>query len=130
MSIRLDERKHDLGEANYGFIIDPEEFTRDKVATVETAIAEGLGLEPHLVAIYVDSRSNPTYRNPAVLHIGRKDIMVQRDGAQPRMIHSESEIFREQAAPDHTWIYLYTPLLNEESDTKAKDLLWNELQGL
>lgn len=129
VSIRLDERKHDLGEANYAFICDAEEFTREKVEAVEAVIADALGIPSHLVAIYVDSRSNPTYRNPA-MRLGRKDIMVQRDGAQPRTIHSESEIFQEQAGPEHTWIYLYTPRLDEAKDTKAKDLLWTELQSL
>ena len=135
VSIRLDERTDDLGDAKYALIRDPEEFTPARIKQIEERVAEALRLPPHLVAIYLDSRANPTYRNPGAPP-GRKDIMVQRDGAQPRLLHRESEIFRDEMGPDHTWIYLYTPRLkddNEEcqaADKSAEELLWTELQNL
>jgi uncharacterized protein len=130
VSIRLDQRKHELGDATYAFLLDPDEFTRERIGTIEEKIAGELGLPVHLVALYLDSRKNPTYRNPGAPT--RKDIMVQPEGprAQPRLLHSESEIFREETGLEHTWLYLYTPELSDDKKQQAEELLWNELRDL
>jgi HD superfamily phosphohydrolase len=130
VSIRLDERTQDLGDARYARIRDPEEFTLEIISSLEATIADDLGVPLHLVAIHLDSHANPTYRNPGA-RLGRKDIMIQRDGGEPRLLHRESEIFSEMLGPDHVWIYLYTPRLDDdERDQQAKDLLWNALLRL
>jgi hypothetical protein len=119
-----------LGDARYARIRDPEEFTHEIIQQLETKIADELGVASHLVAIYLDSHTNPTYRNPGV-RLGRKDIMIQRDRAQPRLLHRESEIFRDMMGPDHVWMYLYTPRLKDKKmDRRAKELLWTELRSL
>jgi HD superfamily phosphohydrolase len=130
VSIRLDERTEELGDARYARIRDPEEFTHEIIQQLETKIADELGVASHLVAIYLDSHTNPTYRIPGV-RLGRKDIMIQRDRAQPRLLHRESEIFRDMMGPDHVWMYLYTPRLKDKKmDRRAKELLWTELRSL
>lgn len=130
VSIRLDHQSYELGDARVATIRDPEEFTRDRIEAIEAGIAAELGLQDHLVAIYLDSRTNPTYRTPGG-PIGPKDIMIQRDDSQPLLMESESEIFVEGGATDLTWLHLYTPSLeNEELDSKAKELLWQALLDL
>jgi uncharacterized protein len=129
VSIRLDERVHDLGDVAYSNIREPDIFNRDLVAEIEANIATELDMAPYLVAIYLDARANPTYRNPGSAP-GRKDIMLQRGTDQPRLLHSESEIFRSEVGEDHTWIYLYTPKLSDTQEQRAKELLWSALQSL
>ncbi len=133
--IRLDHHIDELGDARYASIRDPEEFTRDRVEAIEQQIAEELGLPPHLIALNLDSRANPTYRTPGG-RIGPKDIMFQRGEAQALKMERESEIFGQGNETDITWVYLYTPKLDPDHpddstlDQKAKDLLWNALLDL
>jgi len=134
-SIRLDQEIDQLGDARVALILDPDEFTRDRIEVIEQSIAADLGLDPHLVAIYLDARTNPTYRTPG-RPIGPKDIMIQRGNGEPLLMERESEIFREGAAPDLSWIHLYTPCLNSADptdtalDEKARGLLWTALKDL
>lgn len=129
VTMRLDERTDDLGDATYADILDPEVFTGAQVQAIEEHIAGELELAPHLVAIYLDARANPTYRNPGTAP-GRKDIMLQRGRRQPRLLQRESEIFRGELGPEHTWIHLYTPRLDEAGDRRAEELLWDALRDL
>lgn len=129
VSIRLDERAHELGDARYADIREPEVFTTDIVAAMEAQVASELEIPEHLVAIYLDAHTNPTYRNPGA-SVGRKDIMLQRGDAAPRLLQSESEIFRKELGVEHTWIYLYTPQLDEAEEKRAEELLWNTLRNL
>jgi HD superfamily phosphohydrolase len=126
VTIRLDERTDELGDAVYADILDPEVFTRARVSEIEEQIADELNIAPHLVAVYLDARANPTYRNPGAPR--RKDIMLQRDGRQPRLLQKESEIFRDEKREEHAWIHLYTPNLDQDAESRAGDLLWNALQ--
>jgi len=127
-SIRLDLRKHELGTAAYTDILDPDEFTRERIELLEAAIAEALDLPPHLVALSIDARNNPTYRQPGA-PVGPKDVMVQRDDRPPQLLQTESEIFREFVGEDHSWAYLYTPRLEDERQEQAEELLWRTLRG-
>ena len=135
VSIWLEQHLDQLGDARFAWIRDPEEFTRDRVEAIEAQIADELDLPAHVVAIYLDSRGNPTYRSPG-RPLGPKDIMIQRDDAQPLLMERESEIFSEGAGADITWLHLYTPKLDPEHpdnptlDLKAKELLWNALLAL
>ncbi len=78
VSMWLEQHLEELGDARFASIRDPEEFTRDRVEEIEAQIAAELALPAHLVAIYLDSRANPTYRSPG-RRIGPKDIMIQRE---------------------------------------------------
>lgn len=135
VSLWLDQQLDELGDARFASIRDPEEFTRDRLEAIEAQIASELGLPTHLVAIYLDSRANPTYRSPG-RPLGPKDIMIQRDDAQPLLMERESEIFTQGAVVDLTWLHLYTPKLDPDHpddpalDLKAKELLWNALLDL
>lgn len=129
VSIRLDERAHELGDAVYADIREPEVFTRGVVANMEAEIANELSIPDYLVAIYLDAHTNPTYRNPGG-SLNRKDIMLQRGNAAARLLQSESEIFRQESGIEHTWIYMYTPQLDEPGEKRAEELLWNALRNL
>lgn len=127
-SVRLDQRKHDLGSARYAAILDPDTFTPERVAKSEAAIASALGQPAHLIALYIDVRSNPTYRQPGG-RIGAKDVMLQRRDEEPQILQAESEIFREYVGGDeHSWAHLYTPTLDDGHDQNAKELLWDTLK--
>jgi HD superfamily phosphohydrolase len=130
VSIWLDQQLEELGDARFAFIRDPEEFTLPRIEAIEAEIAEGLGLAPHLVALYLDSRGNPTYRTPG-RPIGPKDIMIQRNDAEPMLMERESEIFTEGAGADLTWLHLYTPdLESDDLNERAKEMLWKALLAL
>lgn len=135
VSIWLDQHLEELGDPQIAMILDPEEFTRDRLEAIEAGIAEELGVAPHLVAIFIDSRKNPTYRTPG-RPIGSKDVMIQRGEGRPLLMERESEIFSQGAGEGMNWAHLYTPTLNPENpndtslDEKAKELLWNSLQNL
>jgi uncharacterized protein len=126
-SVALHRRQDELGGPAYANILDPEVLTPARIADFERHIAEQLGLEPHLVAIYIDVHSNPTYRRPGAA-LGEKDIMVQREGAEPVLFQRESEIFTMQSGEEHSYAYLYTPVLDQEQDARAEELLWEALK--
>jgi hypothetical protein len=135
VSIWLEQHLDELGDARFATIRDFEELTRDDVEAIEALIAAEMGLPDHVVAIYLDSRSNPTYRSPG-RPLGPKDIMIQRGDAQPLPMERESEIFSEGAGADITWLHLYTPELDPDHPDdptlalKAKELLWQALLEL
>ncbi len=123
----LHSLKREIGRFNYARLLDPEEMTRERVAEMEAEIARELGLQPHLVALYIDAKTNPTYRRPGT-GVGEKDIMVQRQDEQPLLIHEESEILTEGTGEEHSFVYLYTPELPQQDSAKARDLLWNVIK--
>lgn len=127
VSMRLDLRKHELGQVVYSDILDREVFTGRRVAELERQIASELDLDTHLVALYVDARANPTYRQPSA-PVGSKDVMLQRGADPPQLLQAESEIFRDQVAEEHSWLYLYTPRLQQDKTRKAKEVLWDALK--
>lgn len=126
-AVRLDLSKHELGDARVADLLDAEVTTPDVIAQMERAVAERLGLPPHLVALHLDARTNPTYRNPG--SVRPKDVMIQRGDAQARLLQSESEIFRSELGENHAWMYLYTPALEDDLDERAKEELWNQLSA-
>jgi len=125
VAVRLDLSKDRLGDARVADLLDSEVTTPDVIAQMEAAIAERLGLPSHLVAVHLDARTNPTYRNPG--SIRQKDVMIQRGDGQARLLQSESEIFRSDLGENQAWIFLYTPGLDEDLDERAKEELWNQL---
>jgi hypothetical protein len=134
-SLWLNQHIERLGDARLAFIRDPDEFTRDRLESIEAELADELQQPRHLVALYLDSRGNPSYRSPG-RPIGPKDIMFQRGDDEPLLMERESEIFTEGDMADHTWLHLYTPALDPDHpddntlDLKAKELLWNALLDL
>jgi uncharacterized protein len=106
-------------------ILDPQQFTRDRAAALEAEIAAELDLPPHLVAIYRDTWSNPTYRRPGT-RIDSKDILLQR-GDRVALLQDESEIFRAEQGEEHNYVYLYAPAMEEAKTEQAKELLWEKL---
>ncbi|UJA18995.1 HD domain-containing protein [Thermoleophilia bacterium SCSIO 60948] len=128
-SIHLDEREDKIGVAQIAAIRDPDEFDASKIAEVEAEVAAAVSVEPHLVAIDVDSRANPTYRNPSA-SLGPKDIMISHPDRGPTLLHQASEIFRNESGPDDHWLHLYAPDLSSEDRATAKDALWSLLKNL
>lgn len=125
--VRLDLSKDKLGDARVADLLDAEITTRPVIEEMEAVIAERLDLAPHLVALHLDARTNPTYRSPG--SVRSKDVMIQRGDAQARLLHSESEIFRSELGENHAWIYLYTPALEHDEDERAMEELWNQLSA-
>jgi HD superfamily phosphohydrolase len=118
---RLDRRK-------IAAILDPAEFTRDKRAEVEHELATAIDQPPHLVALYLDKRRNPTFRLPGTTAlIDEKQIMLQRDG-NTVYLEDESEIFQPMKAEDQAYLFLYTPPLEDKQTKRARDLLWEILE--
>jgi putative nucleotidyltransferase with HDIG domain len=126
-SVALHRQQDELGAHAYANILDPEVLTPARIGDFEHVIAEGLGLEPHLVALYIDYHANPTYRRPGAA-LGSKDIMVARGDSPPVLFQRESEIFTTATGEEHSFAYLYTPELDEERNEKAKELLWQALK--
>jgi HD superfamily phosphohydrolase len=126
-AVRLDMSKDELGDTRVADLLDSDVTTTDVIAQMESAIAERLCLPSHLVALHVDARTNPTYRNPG--SIRPKDVMIQRGDGQARLLQSESEIFRSELGENHAWIFLYSPALDEDLDQRAKEELWNQLSA-
>lgn len=115
-----------LGAAQYGKILDKTKF-EPRRAELEAEIAEELGVESYLVAINIDSQTNPTYRGPGA-EISASDIMLDYKDVPPDTFERESEIFREELRNPHSFAHLYTPKLAEEKQREeAKELLWQAL---
>lgn len=127
VAVRLDLSKDELGDARVADLLDSDVTTPDVIAQKEAAIAERLDLPSHLVALHLDARTNPTYRNPG--SIRPRDVMIQRGDGQARLLQSESEIFRSDLGENQAWIFLYTPGLDEDFDERAKEELWNQLSA-
>jgi HD superfamily phosphohydrolase len=117
---RLDRRK-------IAAILDPAEFTREKIAEVEQELAAAVGEPPHLVALYLDKRRNPTFRLPGTSSvIDEKQIVLERNG-NTVYLEDESEIFRPLKGEDQSYLFLYAPPLDEKQADRARDLLWEIL---
>jgi hypothetical protein len=127
VSVRLDQPREDLGDARVADLLDSEVTTHEVLAQMEAEIAEQLAVPAHLVALHIDARTNPTYRNPG--SVRSKDVMIQRDDAQPRLLQSESEVFRSELGESHAWVYLYTPPLEDDQNERAKEELWRQLSA-
>lgn len=131
-AIRIDERQQELGSVRFANIRDREWFRGGVVTQIEQRLATRLGFEPHLVALHVESLSNPTYRDPGPE--ARQQILFSRGRGQPRPLNQVSEIFRDFAdrdpAEEHVWVYLYTPKLSNEDRTRARRELWSELKSI
>jgi HD superfamily phosphohydrolase len=117
---RLDRRK-------VAAILDPTEFTREKTAELEREVADAIAEPPHLVALYLEKRRNPTFRLPgATAHIDEKQIVLQRNG-NTVYLEDESEIFQPMKGEDQNYVFLYTPPLDDDRANRARDLLWDIL---
>jgi HD superfamily phosphohydrolase len=126
-TLTLHRERHEFGAQQYGKILDRSSF-EPRCAELEAEIAESLGFEPYLVALYVDSQTNPTYRGPGT-QINAGDIMLAYGEGPPDTFESESEIFDEESRAEHSFAHLYTPLLAEEGQrAKAKELMWEALR--
>lgn len=110
-------------------ILDPDQFSQQRVAAVEEEIADELGLPAYLVAIYLDVWSNPTFRRPGG-RIESKDILLMRRDGRVVLLNDESEIFRTEQGEEHNHVYLYAPQLDEGATERAKELLWEKIGQL
>jgi hypothetical protein len=107
-------------------LLDPEQFTKADIEASEMRIADELGLDRHLVAIYIDRWSNPTYRRPGIGRTGRIHL---RDGDRTTFLELESEIFHPELREEHVYLYLYIPEVDDDAQTRAKELLWEVLRS-
>lgn len=105
-------------------LLDPEQFTKADIDAIEQRISDEVKVPRHLVAIYIDRWSNPTYRRPGG---GGKSTVQLVDGLRTTYLHVESEIFRQELGVEQAFLHLYTPELGSEDDKKAKDVLWQAL---
>jgi uncharacterized protein len=103
---------------------DPEQFTKVETDAIEEQIAEEVGLPRHLIAIYIDRWSNPTYRRPGG---GGKSMVQLVDGSRTTYLHVESEIFRQELGVEQAYLHLYMPEASAKAEEQAKELLWRAL---
>jgi HD superfamily phosphohydrolase len=126
-TVALHRERQEFGKQQYGRILDRDRF-EPRRAELESEIAAALGCEPQLIALYVDSQTNPTYRGPGA-QINSGDIMLAYHDAQPDSFERESEIFAEESREGHSFAHLYTPLFaSTAQQDKAKELLWEALK--
>jgi len=117
---RLDRRK-------LAAILDPAEFTREKTTEVEQEVAAAIDEPPHLVALYLEKRRNPTFRLPGTsAQIDEKQIVLQRNG-NTVYLEDESEIFQPMKGEDQSYLFLYASQLDDDRANRARDLLWEIL---
>jgi uncharacterized protein len=121
----LHRERDQLGGQQYAKILDKARF-EPRRSDLEAEIAGQLGFDPYLVAIYIDSQTNPTYRGPGS-EINAGDIMLSFRDGPPDTFERESEIFNEELRADQSFAHLYTPLLPEDRLDRAKELLWDAL---
>jgi uncharacterized protein len=124
-SYTLHRERDRLGAQQYAKILDPARF-EPKRAELESEIAGHLGCDEFLVALYIESQANPTYRGPGS-EIDAGDIMLAYPDAPPDTFERESEIFNEESRVEHSYAHLYTPDLAEDRREEAKTLLWEAL---
>ena len=63
-TVALHRPDHRLDSPRRAQLQDPQQFTKHDTDRIEEEIAEATGAPRHLVAIYIDRWSNPTYRRP------------------------------------------------------------------
>lgn len=126
--VALHLKLDDLGTQQYGKIVDKARF-EPRRKELEEEIAKALGLDPFLIAIYIDTQSNPTYRGPGT-EINPGDIMLEYPDHPPLKFERESEIFAEESRGDeHNFAYLYMPHVEDDKKIEtAGRLLWEALE--
>lgn len=125
-SVALHRDSERLDPVRRSQLLDKEQFTKEDTDAIAEAIADELGLERHLVAIYIDRWSNPTYRRPG----GGGSSNVQfDDGGRTTYLHEESEIFRLELGVDRAFLHLYMPEVSEADENRAKETLWRALRN-
>jgi uncharacterized protein len=125
-TVALHREQPGLDPARRSDLQDPDQFTTDDIAAAETRIAEAVNLEPHLVAIYIDRWSNPTYRRPGVG--GGRRIPIN-DRGRTTFLDQESEIFRSEVREEHAFLHLYMPEASGDHERRAKEVLWELLRN-
>jgi uncharacterized protein len=125
-TIALHRDSERLDPVRRAHILAPDEFTRDDTDAIEEQIAGELGIERHLVAVYLDRWSNPTYRRPGS---GGSSTVQLVDGDRTSYLYLESEVFRAELGIEQGFLHLYMPELTEPQETKAKELLWDALRN-
>lgn len=123
-SIALHRDQERLDPVRRSRLLDPEQFTTEHTDAIEEQIVDELKLDPHLVAVYIDRWSNPTYRRPGGGGVGRVQLL---DGTRLTYLDVESEIFRRELGEDQAYLHLYMPEVSEDEEGAAKDLLWQAL---
>jgi HD superfamily phosphohydrolase len=125
-TIALHHHRHEIGAQQLTKILERSRFELRR-PDLEREIAEALGFESYLVALYVDNQVNPTYRGPGT-QINAGDIMLARRDGPPDTFESESEIFNEEIGNPQIFVHLYTPALQEHQLEQAKEQLWEALK--
>jgi HD superfamily phosphohydrolase len=125
-TVALHREQAGLDPARRSALQDPEQFTTEDIQNAEAEIAQEVGLEAHLVAIYIDRWSNPTYRRPGV---GGGRRISLRDGSRNTFLDQESEIFHSEVREEHAFLYLYMPEVSSEDERRAKEVLWRVLKN-
>jgi putative nucleotidyltransferase with HDIG domain len=123
--IALHERRDDLGIKLRRIL----KLSRAELAELEREIAGQVSHPAHLVALYVEQPSNPTYRLPGA-DINAKDIMLAYKNGTPDYFQRESEVFREGTDSDRSFASLYFPKDTAIDDKRAEELLWSALSGI
>jgi uncharacterized protein len=123
-SVALHRDQERLDPVRRSQLLDPEQFTRADTDVIEETISNEVGVPRHLVAIYIDRWSNPTYRRPGG---GGKSTVQLVDGKRTTYLHVESEIFRQELGVEQAYLHLYMPELESQDEQKAKELLWQAL---
>lgn len=130
VAIALHQETERLDRRKLATILDPEQFTVERIDALERDLADelGFGETPYLIALYLDRRRNPTYRIPGA-RIDEKQILLERDG-QTVYLEDESEIFQPMEMGGQNFLFLYTPPLEQGDEDRAKELLWQKLETL
>jgi uncharacterized protein len=127
VSVPLHRPTERLDRRQLAAILDAEQFTREKINELEMELANELGFgdTPYLVALYLDRRANPTYRLPGS-RIDEKQIVLELDGGIV-YLEDESEIFQPMKVEEQSFLFLYTPPMDDAGNDRAKELLWEIL---
>jgi uncharacterized protein len=125
-TVPLHHEQPGLDPARRSYLQDPEQFTTENIQAAEEEIATEVRLAPHLVAIYIDRWSNPTYRRPGIGG-GRRIPII--DGSRTTFLDQESEIFHSEVREEHAFLYLYMPEVRREDERRAKEVLWRVLRN-
>jgi HD superfamily phosphohydrolase len=123
-TIALHRDQERLDPVRRSELLDPEQFTEEQTDAIEEQIVNELGIERHLVAVYIDRWSNPTYRRPGGGGVGRVQLL---DGTRATYLDVESEIFRRELGEDQAYLHLYMPEVSGDQARRARELLWQTL---
>jgi len=123
--VALHERRDELG-IRLSAVLN---LDKPRLAELEESIAKHISHPPHLVALYIEQPSNPTYRLPGA-EINAKDIMLAYKDRMPDYFQRESEIFRESSGGEKSFASLYFPKDDRIDEKKAEELLWSALKNI